>query len=385
MNKIIIIGSGLSGLSCAHHLKKNGFNPIIYDKSDHIGGKVYSEKINGFICDYGFQILLNNYEEVKKILNYNDLKMKYFESGAQIYHGGKILKLYNPLFNFNKFLQSDLSQIFIPMDYFHMIRTIFTKNEMRTVDYLNQTFSPNANELFLKPFFKGVFLNDGIENNFSFFKKMFSKFAFGKAGLPENGMIELPKKIIDNSNLKINLNMKLNFIKNNTAFFENGEKEKFDYIVLAIPIENINNMFNLKLNISYNSNLTLYVSSNKNILGRSLLLVPNKKYKINSIQCLSNISNNYSTNKKSLYSISTNNFKETTDSIIQEFLEITKISSNDIQFLKSYHIKKALHQNTFNIKNSNNIHFCGDWAIEPSINGALKSGRLTSENIINFV
>ena len=78
MKNVVIIGSGLSGLSCAYYLKKNGINTAIYDQSNQIGGRIFSENIDGFICDNGFQILLNNYQEVKKILDYKDLNINYF-------------------------------------------------------------------------------------------------------------------------------------------------------------------------------------------------------------------------------------------------------------------------------------------------------------------
>ena len=55
-----------------------------------------------------------------------------------------------------------------------------------------------------------------------------------------------------------------------------------------------------------------------------------------------------------------------------------------MQLIKSYRIKKALHKNIYKIDRKDNIYFCGDWQKEPSIDGALKSGRLTAEKIINI-
>lgn len=38
--KIAIVGAGLSGLSCAHELKRHGIIPVIYEKGSRIGGKL---------------------------------------------------------------------------------------------------------------------------------------------------------------------------------------------------------------------------------------------------------------------------------------------------------------------------------------------------------
>ena len=374
MKNVVIIGSGLSGLSCAYHLKKNGINTIIYDQSNQIGGRIFSENIDGFICDNGFQILLNNYQEVKKILDYKDLNMNYFESGATIYTDSQIYKVYNPIFHPIKSLKSDFNKIFSYSDYLNVLKTLFINDHMSTKQYFKRSFSKSANRLFFEPFFKGIFLDDNLENDFTFFKKLFIKFAFGKAGLPNNGMYELVKQIKEKSKiLNINFNMKLKNISNNIAFFQNGEKVSFDYIVLALPIETINVLFNLNLKIDYNTNSTFYIKSEKNVLGKALLLVPDKKYKINSIQCLSNVSPNYSDNNKSLYSVSSNDHNAKKETIIKEFTKITKIQDNEMQLIKSYRIKKALHKNIYKIDRKDNIYFCGDWQKEPSIDGALKS------------
>ena len=79
-----------------------------------------------------------------------------------------------------------------------------------------------------------------------------------------------------------------------------------------------------------------------------------------------------------LYSLSSLNTKATDDKLINEFKEIMKIDSKDISFVKSYIIKEALPASTTKIKSKKNIYFCGDWMEEPSIDGALKSGRLTA-------
>ena len=96
MKKVIIIGAGLSGLSCAHYLDKTKYDIKVFESSSSPGGRAKSENIDGYICDVGFQVLLNNYDEVKNLGVYNKLDLCYFDSGSLIYNDGKIHKLYNP-------------------------------------------------------------------------------------------------------------------------------------------------------------------------------------------------------------------------------------------------------------------------------------------------
>ena len=144
--------------------------------------------------------------------------------------------------------------------------------------------------IFFKPFFKGIFLSKELDNDTFFFHKIFKKFALGKASIPSNGMGVLPKMMIENSNLDISYNSELVKIQNNTAIFNNGKRCEFDILVLAAPIHSINKIINTDIKMSYNQNKTLYISSKKNVLNKTILLVPGEKFRTNSIQCLSNIS-----------------------------------------------------------------------------------------------
>ena len=110
------------------------------------------------------------------------------------------------------------------------------------------------------------------------------------------------------------------------------------------------------------------------------MLVADDEYKINSIQCLSNISKNYSPDSKHLYSISS--LEDIDDDIlVSEFKSITKLEDKDIKLIKSYAINEALPAMSEELENRDNIYFCGDWKCEASIDGAIKSGRLCAEEI----
>ena len=57
MKNVVIIGAGLSGLSCAHYLDKSKYNIKVFESTSHPGGRAKSENIDGYICDVGFQVL----------------------------------------------------------------------------------------------------------------------------------------------------------------------------------------------------------------------------------------------------------------------------------------------------------------------------------------
>lgn len=76
MAKLIILGAGLTGLSCAYHLKKMGFKDfIIIEKEEQVGGFCRSLKKGSFIYDFtGHALHLQN-EKVKDLI-FHELGLK---------------------------------------------------------------------------------------------------------------------------------------------------------------------------------------------------------------------------------------------------------------------------------------------------------------------
>lgn len=54
--KIAILGAGMAGLSCAHHLREAGLNPVVFEKSGRPGGRMSTRVTEkGFVFDHGAQ------------------------------------------------------------------------------------------------------------------------------------------------------------------------------------------------------------------------------------------------------------------------------------------------------------------------------------------
>ncbi len=98
MGRIAIIGGGISGLSLAYFLleKDPELDLILFEAEKRLGGKIWSEKAEGFLCEWGVNGFLDNkprtLELSKKVslepLRSNDASRKRF-----IFSGGRLHRL----------------------------------------------------------------------------------------------------------------------------------------------------------------------------------------------------------------------------------------------------------------------------------------------------
>ena len=66
----LIVGAGLYGAVIAHEVAKRGKTCLVIDKRNHIGGNIYTEKVNGVdIHKYGAHIFHTDDEEVWQYVN----------------------------------------------------------------------------------------------------------------------------------------------------------------------------------------------------------------------------------------------------------------------------------------------------------------------------
>ena len=87
--KVIIIGSGMSGLASAKELMESGCNDfIIVDSADGPGGRVRTDNVDGYLLDRGFQVFIDSYPEAKSLFDndFSDLNLKSFLPGALVHY-----------------------------------------------------------------------------------------------------------------------------------------------------------------------------------------------------------------------------------------------------------------------------------------------------------
>ncbi|MFM8731113.1 MAG: FAD-dependent oxidoreductase, partial [Phycisphaerales bacterium] len=97
MARIVIIGGGIAGISCARALETAGADWQVLECSDALGGRVRTDVVGGFRLDRGFQVYLTAYRAVGEFVDERSLGLRHFTSGAMVFDGRGFARIVHPL------------------------------------------------------------------------------------------------------------------------------------------------------------------------------------------------------------------------------------------------------------------------------------------------
>ena len=397
----VIIGGGLSGLSCAVRLEEQKRDYILIEKSNRLGGRVGSIYENGNIYDIGFQVFNTAYQNTIRLFDENEIKLRMFKPGAVIHDGSSFKLISDPLRDPKQLFVSLFSSLSSFKDKLRVLSLIFDlsnydiqkdkSEDMKTIDFLKKrNFSEKFIELFFNPFFAGIFLEKDLKTSSKFFKYVFSNFSKGLACIPQNGMQTIPDLIAKNINSdRILFNQSLERIEDGKALiFNNGLSLQASNIVLTGGSHE-----KIGLNpVKYNSVENLYFVSDIDIKnGKYIHLFP-KDNIINNIAVLNKISKHYCKSNNLLsISIIGHNSKDKLDIALIKKRLSNYFGGNEsnYDYVKNFSIKNATIMQGNNFYQSNSqpapkgFIIAGDHSFYGSIEGAVLSGIKASEKVLS--
>ena len=108
---IIILGAGPAGLACALKCQQLGREYLLIEGSNRIGGRLGSLYQDGYIFDLGFQVYNSAYVSTNRLLDLDELNLKYFKPGAAVHYGNSFQILSDPLRDISKVFSTIFSNI----------------------------------------------------------------------------------------------------------------------------------------------------------------------------------------------------------------------------------------------------------------------------------
>lgn len=408
---VVIIGAGIAGLCAALQLQNEGLNVKIYDAADAAGGRVRTDKQDGFLLDRGFQVLLTAYPEATRLLDFDQLGLKHFAPGTMIYYHDKFHRLIDPFRNPMGVFSTLLNPIANWADRIKIVALrnrhkrlsipqLFEQPEQSSLSFLHEwQFSDTMIEAFFKPFLGGIFLDTELQTSSRMLEFVLKMFSEGYAALPAEGIQAIPRQI-EAQLLKdtIQLNTRVTKVEKNKITLENGEKINARAILIATDAPQAQQLLGntATINTQANSVRCIYFAADKPPLAAPILLLNGSgKGIINNVAIPSLVNPQYAPAGRHLISVSviqpTNHLTDE-QLFIQVRSELRHWFKKEVrywEYLKTYTIPYALPQspNLQPLHKDNiqpiqpGIYICGDHLNTPSLNGAMESARLTADTI----
>ena len=205
--RVLVVGAGLAGLSCARRLHESGAEALVLEAADAVGGRVRTDVVDGFLLDRGFQVLLTAYPECRRRLDYDELDLRGFFPGAMVRLAGRFHTVADPWRRPLAGLRGALAPIGSLGDKLRVARlrrrllatdleTIFSRPERTSLDALRgEGFSSSMIDRFFRPFLGGIFLERELATSSRMFEFVYKMFSSGDTALPAAGMGAIPRQL----------------------------------------------------------------------------------------------------------------------------------------------------------------------------------------------
>ncbi|OMO99100.1 Zinc finger, CCCH-type [Corchorus capsularis] len=419
---VIVIGGGLAGLAAATRLNSDNIPFLLLEASDGVGGRVRTDVVDGFLLDRGFQIFITAYPEAQKLLNYNELNLQRFYSGARVYYDGQFHTVADPLRHFSDSLLSLTNPIGSIVDKLLIALTrarvltksdedILTAGEVSTIELLKSIgFSDSMIGRFFRPFFGGIFFDRELETTSRLFDFIFKCLALGDNTLPAKGIGEIPNQLaakLPSDSILLNSKVvSVDFEDSNSPSvrLESGEVLKSELgVIMAVDEPAVDKILAgrkrpVQTKKPARSTVCLYFTADKNqipVRDPVLFLNGSGKGIVNNMFFATNVAPSYGPADKALVSVSLIGvFEDVSDDdltaeVIREVSGWFGASIADSwKHLRTYRIGFAQPNQsppTDLMKNPNvepGLYLCGDYMTSATFDGALVSGRRAVEALL---
>ena len=160
MRDVVVVGSGISGLSAAFRIKKLGYDVAVYEKDDEIGGNIKTLSEKGFTFELGPQTILADEEVLGffKEVGIKPIEASPSSKNRYIYKRGKLVPLpLNPV----SFL---LSPLLSPLGKLKVLREPWVpkkeNGEESIGEFVRRRFGQEFLDYVVGPFVSGVYAGD---------------------------------------------------------------------------------------------------------------------------------------------------------------------------------------------------------------------------------
>jgi len=408
---VIVVGGGLAGLSCAVRLHESGRAVHLVEASDQVGGRVRTDKLDGFLLDRGFQVMLDAYPIAGEMLDLEALDLRPYLPGALIRKDERFFRLMDVFRHPLALGETVLQPIGTLRDKLLVGRlrlSLLTASEESiwrnfaeepTESFLRRYgFSEDFIDAFFRGFYGGIFLERELVTSARFFAFTFRLFGKGKATLPNRGMEEIPRQLaarLPPDAIRCGSAVE-NIEDDGTLRLRDGSPQRAAELVIATDGATAHHLLPEIAPPTWQSTVNLYFRAKEPPLSEPIIaLAGYRTGLVHNVSVPNLVAPGYAAGRDALVSVSVLGSVAQAES--GEFLRAVRSelgewfgpAASDWEHLRSYPIARALPSPVAGHDRSGfhhprpGIRVCGDHCLSGSIEGAIRSGLAAAEDILS--
>ncbi len=204
---VVVVGAGLAGLRCAREVARAGLDVLVLEASDGVGGRVRTDRVDGFLLDRGFQVLNDGYPELRAAVDLDRLQLCRMDDAVVVRRGGALHRVGNPLADPGDVLglvgtpllgwgQKLRLGAYAAAAAALPVTTLLGRPDVEARRaWAEAGITDETVDTVLRPFFAGVVLEEELSTSRRFLDLMLRMFARGRSTVPAQGMQALPEQL----------------------------------------------------------------------------------------------------------------------------------------------------------------------------------------------
>lgn len=404
-DRVVVVGGGLAGLSCAVRLHEAGREVVLLEAGDGVGGRVRTDEVDGFLLDRGFQVFLDAYAEAGEFLDLEALELGGFEPGALIWGAGRMRRMMDvfrrPMGIFatlmsgiggvgDKLLVAKLRGKLRKAS----VEEIWGWEDVSTEKFLKDFgFSDEMVDVFFRSFYGGIFLERELRTSCRMFCFTFKMFSEGRACLPREGMGAIPAQLLGRlPEGCVRLGARVVGVDGVGVTLEGGEHVPAGRVMLAVDGGAADSLLGDGLkSMGWRGVFCVYFSADVAPVDEGILVLNGHGNGLVNHVCVpSQVCGSYAPEGKHLISVSLlgeHDVDGLAERVRYELMEWFGSGVLDWEHLRTYEIRKGLPENLpgmeRGVREVDGVLVCGDFCESASIEGAVRSGLKAAELILS--
>ncbi len=396
--EVVVVGAGLAGLSAAVRLADAGCDVHVVEAGDHAGGRLATERVDGFVVDRGFQVLNTGYPRVAD-LDVAALDMGWLWPGAVLRVDGRAHRVVDPRRHpttapgtlrtpIGSLYRKAAVAAYSAAAGYTPVPRLLARQETSAEERLRAAgVGEQALERFFRPFLAGVLLESELETSSRYLDLLWRSFARGRIGLPARGMQSVGEQLADRAGTaRLHLHLRVSAVASGQVTTASG-RIRADAVVVATDADTAAGLLP-----GIDAAAPRQVTTHLHVLPSSpwrdpLIVLGTPEGRLVNSVVLTDAQPAYSPDGRALVASST--LVPTTEAEVrEEIARLHGVPTTELAHLTSVTVPGAQPaalpplQLRRPVDLGEGVYVCGDHRDTPSIQGAMASGARTARAVL---